>query len=1078
MVKNYFDYFLSRKNISFFIFVLCFLGTKVFAQFDTEYYLPPLWSTNNSLTNNPTKLLISTTFSESEIIIKNANGLVFNRTFVVRNNQPITIDLSTVLGSTNVFNTIENSKGLLITATQPVQIVHVNDSEHNKTYTVLKGKSALGKNFYAASQTNVLEAQYRKDETHFISVMATENDTNITIEMPNGKEFENIGNAITIHLDANETYLVKNEEGTNISNNITGAHITASKDIAVISGAQHVRQNKGIGGAAEGGVDQLVPVKVLGTEYILTRGGTALDYAVVVATEPNTTVYLDGESQEFKILNSGDYLEVDYSELTRNKGFEFLGTPHYIKANKPVYVFHISGLLSDEVGMALLPTVGCTGSKKINFLKFESGKNIASIIIEDTGISEFLFNGKKIEELNVVPKKIPGKQGWSIVTIPDREIKKSNVVFSPISFFHLGLLVASPGSGTYGMLSGFEKTITALDPTEKLPTEAYQVKASCTMREANITIPLALEFSCGEGSITSVETEQAESTVTYSKIDSNNFELSYNAGVASNFSMDTITVYFESRNNGVFQASGSVDITVVIPPNTNKDGDNLPDCIDPDDDNDGILDEDEYVSFNIAPFGDEDGDGIQNFQDVLDNSDFGDGSKTNYTDANFDNVPDVFDFDADGLPNHLDLDADNDGIPDNVEGQLTQTYLLPSNMDINNDGIDDSYPQGIKIVNTTNSTLPDFLNKDSDQDGLDDLAEAFYLDGNQISSIRIGDSDRDGLDDFFDAEIGSFKSPNGAQVVFNPVKDLKNTDGIDEPNYRDLDDDNDQLDTAEEIVLLTNPINPDTDNDGLSDGEEVTGIDNIYTPIFAIGKSNPNDVCDPLKLAENCDQDGDGNINKNDPNPEKPVAENDFIEINEGTRVEAFDILGNDDFLTGQHTSIQDTETGTAKGEIEFMSNRGVVNYTPVQGEIGIVTIVYEVCNTANNSQVCATATIEITIEEEKKLTIYNAVSPNGDGYNDYFIIEGITSLEDFPSSNVMIFNSQGQVVYKESNYKGDLPQNALSDYNKSFRGLAKNALTYADNAELPKGTYFYEINYTVANGNAKTKSGYLYMHR
>ena len=1078
MIKNYFVNLISKKKISFFVLFLLFVGIEAFAQFDTEYYLPPLWSTNNSLTNTPTKLLISTTFSESEVTIKNAQGFVFSGIFTVTEDQPLTIDLSVILGNTNIFNEIENTKGLFITATRPVQIVHVNDSDHNKTYTVLKGKSALGKNFYAASQINVLAEQYRKDETHFISVMATENDTNVTIQMPDGKELEGIGNSITINLDANETYLVKNEAGTNISNNITGAHIKASKNIAVISGGQHVRQNKGIGGAAEGGVDQLVPVKVLGTEYILTRGGTALDYAIVVATEPNTSVYLDGEHQEMKILNSGDYLEVDYSESTRRKGFSLLGAPHYISTNKPVYVFHVSGLLSDEVGMALLPTVGCTGSKRINFLKFESGKNIASVIIENSGISDFSFNGKKIEELHVTPKEIPGKIGWSIVTIPDEEIKKSNIAISPTSFFHLGLLVASPGSGTYGMLSGFEKTITALEPNTKLPTDTYQIKAECNMREASINIPLTLDLSCGEGVITSVTTEQSVSNVDVLKVDAYNFELSYKAGTNSNFSTDTLTVHFESRNNGVFQASGSVKIAIVIPPNTNKDGDNLPDCIDPDDDNDGILDITEYAPFDMAPFGDEDGDGIQNFQDVLDNGDFGDQSKTNYTDVNFDNIPDIFDFDADGLPNHLDLDADNDGIPDNIEGQLSDTYLLPSNMDVNNDGIDDSYPEGIKVVNTVSSTLPDFLNKDSDQDGLEDLVEGFYFENSQILSMLIGDSDLDGLDDFFDLEIGSFNYPNGAQVQLNPVKDLKNTDGTDEPNYRDFDDDNDQLKTIEEIVLQTDPINLDTDNDGLSDGEEVLGVDNEYTPFITTVKSNPNDICDPLKLGVNCDQDGDGNINKNDPNPEKPVAENDFIEIKEGTRIETFNILDNDDFLPGQNISIYNTEIGTAKGEVIFVSNKGEVNYTPVEGEIGVVTIVYEVCNTANNPQVCATATIEITIEKAKKLVVYNAVSPNGDGYNDYFIIEDITSLEDFPSNNVMIFNSRGEVVYKESNYKGDIPENSQTDSSRSFSGLAKNALTYADNEELPKGTYFYEINYTIANGNTQTKTGYLYMHR
>ena len=34
--------------------------------------------------------------------------------------------------------------------------------------------------------------------------------------------------------------------------------------------------------------------------------------------------------------------------------------------------------------------------------------------------------------------------------------------------------------------------------------------------------------------------------------------------------------------------------------------------------------------------------------------------------------------DGDTIPDYLDLDADNDGIPDNIEGQSTTGYVAPS----------------------------------------------------------------------------------------------------------------------------------------------------------------------------------------------------------------------------------------------------------------------------------------------------------------------------------------------------------------------------------------------------------------
>ena len=75
-----------------------------------------------------------------------------------------------------------------------------------------------------------------------------------------------------------------------------------------------------------------------------------------------------------------------------------------------------------------------------------------------------------------------------------------------------------------------------------------------------------------------------------------------------------------------------------------SDGDDVPDDIDIDDDNDGILDivEDMYAN------GDDD-----NFK------------------------------------NGLDIDSDNDGIPDNVEGQTEAAYHAPLGMDTDGDGWDD-----------------------------------------------------------------------------------------------------------------------------------------------------------------------------------------------------------------------------------------------------------------------------------------------------------------------------------------------------------------------------------------------------
>ena len=94
------------------------------------------------------------------------------------------------------------------------------------------------------------------------------------------------------------------------------------------------------------------------------------------------------------------------------------------------------------------------------------------------------------------------------------------------------------------------------------------------------------------------------------------------------------------------------------------------------------------------------------------------------------------DTDNDGIINRLDLDSDNDGIPDNVEAQTTQGYIVPGVFtDTNSDGVNDVYAGGLTPVNTDGVDNPDYLDLDSDNDGVFDIVE---------SGLTNNDSDNDG----------------------------------------------------------------------------------------------------------------------------------------------------------------------------------------------------------------------------------------------------------------------------------------------------------------------------------------------
>jgi uncharacterized protein (UPF0212 family) len=226
-----------------------------------------------------------------------------------------------------------------------------------------------------------------------------------------------------------------------------------------------------------------------------------------------------------------------------------------------------------------------------------------------------------------------------------------------------------------------------------------------------------------------------------------------NTGSANDYDLNTITatttisdISTDVGNGLNGTVCGAIDITGVTitvlaasdPKCLDTDNDGIVNAVDIDDDNDGILDTIEDPS-NIG-----------------------------------------LDSDSDGVPNSIDLDSDNDGIPDNVEAFAIQSYTAP-NYIVGNNGLHNNYESDDSPTATSSATLPDtdnngtpdYLDSDSDSDGISDMNENF----NPVviftaTTTSVGEN---GLEDNPSIESNDdYSDVNG--VAFTTVFTLANTD--------------------------------------------------------------------------------------------------------------------------------------------------------------------------------------------------------------------------------------------------------------------------------------------------------------
>ena len=190
------------------------------------------------------------------------------------------------------------------------------------------------------------------------------------------------------------------------------------------------------------------------------------------------------------------------------------------------------------------------------------------------------------------------------------------------------------------------------------------------------------------------------------------------------------------------------------------------------------------------------------------------------------------DSDSDGIADQNDLDSDNDSILDLVEAQ-GPTFLALSNIDLNQDGIDDVfgvgiYPPDVPNADVDGDEVPNYLDLDSDNDGIQDIDEAGF---------NVTDADSNGVIDGANFGVNGLYNPLETAAdsgIIKPIYVLADTDADGIYNAIELDSDNDLCNDVIEAGYL------DSNLDGLVGGTTPPTVNSNGLVTSGIGYGNPN----------------------------------------------------------------------------------------------------------------------------------------------------------------------------------------------------------------------------------------------
>jgi hypothetical protein len=496
-------------------------STTTAAQGDSRHYLPPMPA-----------------YAASDLVIEVSTQSVEPVPFVLRSRQaggdleeagtvvagsPFSLTITRTFNDQNAAGLIGHTLAgagtplddyaLVLEADAAVSLNVAALTSNSEDRFTARGRSGLGTEFYAWSHFNTTgnaTSTTNNDSGHFISIMAIEDDTEVTVagdDLFFGFDLSSGSHSVT--LDQYQSLVLLTESNLTV----TGTRVTSTRPISVISGDLHPAQD---GAAAkDSAFDHLTPTSLAGTEFVVANLFDANSYGVegsddvpvgnryvqLVAVADNSEVtQYDDSGNVVRVINFDNAGEVRVYHLPGNAGSGYFfratsSTPGYL-ANEFLMFWNSSAAADAEMAGAQLPPLRgasseggfCSGSPRVgypvpasptSFFVFIPSAELSSLEADNGDGDGF----RPYNDASLAPAAVTqiGTDSGSFEPIALVRYGSAfaaagtQVAFQSPRRMHVGIGAAPTTRAGIGFFSDSDYNFRILDPQQDIPTAAYRL---------------------------------------------------------------------------------------------------------------------------------------------------------------------------------------------------------------------------------------------------------------------------------------------------------------------------------------------------------------------------------------------------------------------------------------------------------------------------------------------------------------------------------------------------------------------------------------------------------------------------